>query len=83
MLLDETVADQVSIWKRSKGFSDKVVLDHTCSGETCSYYRIGDVFVCEKTGNVHGKDISISYKFASIFRGKCALLDLHVVGLHL
>lgn len=50
---DKTVSDQVSIWKRSRGLSDKVVADHTCSGEICSYFQIGNVFVCEKTGNVH------------------------------
>lgn len=55
IILDKTVADQVSIWKRSKGFTDALVLDHVCSGETCSYHQIGDVFVCEKTGNVHGR----------------------------
>ncbi|XP_010676711.1 F-box protein SKIP31 isoform X4 [Beta vulgaris subsp. vulgaris] len=33
MNLDKTVADQVSIWKSSRGLSDKVVTDHTCSGE--------------------------------------------------
>ncbi|CAL5434529.1 unnamed protein product [Camellia sinensis] len=48
-----TVADQVSIWKSSRGLTDKVVPNHDCSGETCSYYQIGDVFVCEKTGQVH------------------------------
>uniref|UniRef100_A0A2N9FFB2 F-box domain-containing protein n=1 Tax=Fagus sylvatica TaxID=28930 RepID=A0A2N9FFB2_FAGSY len=53
IILDKTVADQVSMWKSSKGLTDKVVTDHACSGETCSYYHIGDVFICEKTGNVH------------------------------
>ncbi|KAF3454203.1 hypothetical protein FNV43_RR04650 [Rhamnella rubrinervis] len=53
IILDKTVADQVSIWKNSRGLTDKVVIDHACSGETCSYYQIGDVFVCEKTGHVH------------------------------
>ncbi|KMT12299.1 hypothetical protein BVRB_5g102400 [Beta vulgaris subsp. vulgaris] len=53
MNLDKTVADQVSIWKSSRGLSDKVVTDHTCSGEVCSYFQIGNVFICEKTGNVH------------------------------
>ncbi|KAM5565302.1 hypothetical protein ABKV19_019365 [Rosa sericea] len=53
LILDKTVADQVSIWKRSKGLTDKVVTDHTCSGEKCTYYQVGDVFVCEKTGQVH------------------------------
>ncbi|KAI3792890.1 hypothetical protein L2E82_06781 [Cichorium intybus] len=53
MILDKSVADQVSIWKKSKGLTDKVFADHDCSGETCSYYQIGDVFVCETTGYVH------------------------------
>lgn len=54
IILDRTVADQVSMWKSSKGLTDKVVADHACSGEICTYYQIGDVFVCEKTGQVHG-----------------------------
>lgn len=53
IMLDKTITDQVSIWKSSRGLTDKVVMDHACSGETCTYYQIGDVFVCEKTGNVH------------------------------
>ncbi|KAJ1396824.1 Herpesvirus UL92 [Sesbania bispinosa] len=53
IILDKTLADQVSSWKSSRGLSDKVVTDHACSGETCSYYQIGDVFICEKTGQVH------------------------------
>ncbi|KAH9607515.1 hypothetical protein KSS87_017445 [Heliosperma pusillum] len=53
VILDKTVSDQVSLWKRSKGLSDKVVTNHTCSGEVCSYFQIGNVFICEKTGNVH------------------------------
>ncbi|XP_057758740.1 F-box protein SKIP31 isoform X1 [Arachis stenosperma] len=53
IILDKTLADQVSSWKSSKGLSDAVVTDHACSGETCSYYEIGDVFICEKTGQVH------------------------------
>lgn len=53
IILDKTLADQVSIWKKSKGLTDNVVTDHACSGDKCSYHQIGDVFVCEKTGNVH------------------------------
>lgn len=53
MLLDKTIADQVSLWKNRHGLTDKVFADHACSGETCSYHQIGDVFVCEKTGHVH------------------------------
>lgn len=55
IILDKTLADQVSSWKSSRGLSDTVVTDHACSGETCSYYHIGDVFICEKTGQVHGE----------------------------
>ncbi|CAN4076412.1 unnamed protein product [Withania somnifera] len=53
IIIDKTVADQISIWKKKKGLGDKVVIDHVCSGETCTYYQIGDVYICEKTGNVH------------------------------
>ncbi|KAE8657200.1 F-box protein SKIP31 [Hibiscus syriacus] len=53
IILDETVADQVSMWKSSRGLADKVITDHACSGETCTYYQIRDVFVCEKTGQVY------------------------------
>ncbi|XLR50954.1 hypothetical protein HN51_001673 [Arachis hypogaea] len=42
IILDKTLADQVSSWKSSKGLSDAVVTVHACSGETCSYYEIGD-----------------------------------------
>lgn len=50
---DKSVTDQVSIWKSRRGLTDKSVANHACSGETCSYYQIGDAFVCEKTGTVH------------------------------
>lgn len=53
MILDKTVADQVYTWKSSKGLTDQVATDHVCSGKNCSYYQIGDVFICEKTGNIH------------------------------
>ncbi|MCH87599.1 F-box protein SKIP31, partial [Trifolium medium] len=42
IILDKTLADQVSSWKSSRGLSDTVVTDHACSGKTCSYYQIGD-----------------------------------------
>lgn len=53
VILDRTVGDQVSIWRSSRGFTDDSVLGHVCSGRTCSYSQIGDVFLCEKTGRVH------------------------------
>jgi len=59
IILDKTLADQVTSWKSSKGLSDTVVNDHACSGKTCSYYQIGDVFICEKTGQVHGEKLHL------------------------
>ncbi|XP_068650045.1 F-box protein SKIP31-like [Aristolochia californica] len=53
LILDKTVADEVSIWKSSRGMSDDVAANHVCSGKTCSYSQIGDVFLCDKTGRVH------------------------------
>ncbi|KAI9152735.1 hypothetical protein LWI28_000218 [Acer negundo] len=53
IILDKTVGDQVSMWKSSRGLTDKMVTGHACSGERCSYHHIGNVFVCEKTGYVH------------------------------
>lgn len=73
IFLDKTVAEQVSMWKSKKGLSDTVVADHACSGETCSYYQIGDVFICEKTGLVHGgkhylwQSFSVFHFIASFF----------------
>lgn len=59
IILDKTLADQVSMWKSSRGLADTIVVNHACSGESCTYYQIGDVFVCEKTGNVHGEKRSL------------------------
>lgn len=61
IILDKTVADQVNLWRSSKGFTDKLVPNHACSGETCSYHMIGDVYVCEKTGHVHGINSKSNY----------------------
>eukprot|EP00268_Persea_americana_P002708 TRINITY_DN1083_c0_g1_i1.p1 TRINITY_DN1083_c0_g1~~TRINITY_DN1083_c0_g1_i1.p1 ORF type:complete len:318 (+),score=65.64 TRINITY_DN1083_c0_g1_i1:233-1186(+) len=58
IVLDKTVADQVSMWKSSRGLTDAVVADHACSGSTCSYSQIGEMFLCEKTGRVHACDDS-------------------------
>lgn len=64
IILDKTMADQVSTWKSSRGLTDKMVIDHACSGKSCTYYQIGDAFVCEKTGLVHGR---ISFWYFSLF----------------
>ncbi|KAH7281168.1 hypothetical protein KP509_36G033500 [Ceratopteris richardii] len=53
IILDTTVADEITSWRNSKGLPDVYVADHVCSGKTCSYSQIGDVFLCEKTGRAH------------------------------
>ncbi|KAJ1260974.1 hypothetical protein BS78_10G272700 [Paspalum vaginatum] len=53
VILDKTIADQVSSWKNSRGLTDEAVKGHSCSGNTCSYTQIGDAYICEKTGRVH------------------------------
>ncbi|XP_023639323.1 F-box protein SKIP31 [Capsella rubella] len=53
IILDKTVLEQVSLWKKSKGLADKVVTGHICLGTKCSYHQIDDVFICKETGNVH------------------------------
>jgi len=59
-MLDKTVADQVSSWKNSRGLTDEAVKGHSCSGNTCSYTQIGDAYICEKTGRVHGNTYFLS-----------------------
>ncbi|CAM8880756.1 unnamed protein product [Rhodiola kirilowii] len=53
IILDKTVADQVNIWKTSKGLPEMTVADHACSGDNCTYFQIGDAFICENSGQVH------------------------------
>ncbi|XBI40100.1 hypothetical protein VPH35_124749 [Triticum aestivum] len=53
IVLDKTVADQVSSWKSRRGLTDDAVKGHSCSGSTCYYKQIGDAYICEKTGRVH------------------------------
>ncbi|CAH8278220.1 unnamed protein product [Arabidopsis lyrata] len=53
IILDKTVLEQVSLWKKSKGLTDKAVTGHICLGTKCSYHQIDDVFICKETGNVH------------------------------
>ncbi|KAK4349439.1 hypothetical protein RND71_032194 [Anisodus tanguticus] len=75
-ILDKTIADQVSIWKKSKGLGDNVVNDHACSRETCAYHQIGDVFVCEKTGNVHGKEMFATVQISHLIIRKMGSVSL-------
>ena len=74
VMLDKTVADQVSSWKNSRGLTDEAVKGHSCSGNTCSYTQIGDAYICEKTGRVHGNPYFLSISFFhhdSLYRLMC------------
>eukprot|EP00252_Welwitschia_mirabilis_P010603 TRINITY_DN2393_c0_g1_i1.p1 TRINITY_DN2393_c0_g1~~TRINITY_DN2393_c0_g1_i1.p1 ORF type:complete len:356 (+),score=72.33 TRINITY_DN2393_c0_g1_i1:180-1247(+) len=51
--LDATVSDRITHWKHSRGLPDEFTAEHVCSGNTCTYSKIGDAFVCENTGQVH------------------------------
>ncbi|BFI10641.1 hypothetical protein MPTK1_3g16200 [Marchantia polymorpha subsp. ruderalis] len=53
VVIDTSVADHVTAWRRGQKLPDVYVGDHYCSGRTCSYYQIGDIFLCEKTGRAH------------------------------
>lgn len=53
IILDTTVAEQITSWRSGHGLPDVYVGNHVCSGKTCSYSQIGDVFLCEKTGRAH------------------------------
>jgi hypothetical protein len=53
VVVDTSVADQITTWRRSQNLPDVYTGDHSCSGRTCSYYQIDDVFLCEKTGRAH------------------------------
>eukprot|EP00249_Psilotum_nudum_P019554 c27313_g1_i1 orf=146-1258(+) len=52
-IVDATVAEQVIAWRCAHGLPDVYVGDHSCSGRSCAYYQIGDIFLCEKTGRAH------------------------------
>lgn len=53
MKVDTSIADQIREWKAKRTFEPAA--GHVCSGQRCSYHRIGDIFICERTGNIHGK----------------------------
>ncbi|KAF6158854.1 hypothetical protein GIB67_012497 [Kingdonia uniflora] len=79
IILDTTLADQVSSWKSSQGLTDDLALNHVCCGYTCSYRPFGNLFVCEKTGLVHVcgdtcKEVDLdmdSGLFVCRFSGQC------------
>lgn len=59
MIPDATVGDQINQWnqinqwKQHHGLPEVFPGDHVCSGSTCTYFQVGDIFLCEKTGFVH------------------------------
>jgi hypothetical protein len=55
VVVDSSMADQITAWRHSQKLADAYLGDHWCSGKTCSYYQIDDVFLCEKTGRVHSE----------------------------
>lgn len=57
------------MWKKSRGLTDDAANGHACSGNTCSYSQIGDAFICERTGCVHGMHSPLP---------KLSMLDLFV-----
>ncbi|KAG2608448.1 hypothetical protein PVAP13_4NG320400 [Panicum virgatum] len=73
VILDKTIADQVSTWKSSRGLTDESVKGHSCSGNTCSYTQIGDAYICEKTGRVHVGCFFVRY-LGTALRGGCVLM---------
>lgn len=53
---ESELAEQISAWRRRHNVTD--VCTHVCSGQACSYHKIGDVFLCERTGRAHVCDES-------------------------
>eukprot|EP00898_Chlorokybus_atmophyticus_P005896 jgi/Chlat1/6307/Chrsp44S05790 len=57
VMLDTSIADQITVWRRRNGLDGTrqqlAAIDHICSGSSCSYHQIGDVFLCERTGRAH------------------------------
>lgn len=53
MIPDATVGDQINQLKQHHGLPDVFTGAHACSGSTCTYSQVGDIFLCEKTGLVH------------------------------
>lgn len=53
IIVDKTIAEQITSWRRTRELPDMYLGDHFCSGRMCSYFQIGDVFLCEKTGRAH------------------------------
>ncbi|CAM6108221.1 unnamed protein product [Calypogeia fissa] len=53
VVIDMTVADHITEWRRNHHLPDVYLDHHLCSGRTCSYNQIGDIFLCEKTGRAH------------------------------
>eukprot|EP00897_Mesotaenium_endlicherianum_P000665 jgi/Mesen1/1059/ME000123S00229 len=53
VVLDTSIADQITEWRRARSLPEAYGGDHFCSGQQCSYHQIADVYLCEKTGRAH------------------------------
>ncbi|GBG88284.1 hypothetical protein CBR_g46850 [Chara braunii] len=79
-MVDSSVADHITAWRKMHSFDEESLLgaaDHVCSGKTCSYHQIGDVFLCEKTGKAHVCDDTCREQ---ILDPSCQLLVCAVSG---
>ena len=57
LVVEETVAEELTLWRRYKGLPDVFTGNHVCDGSVCLFHRLGDVvYVCEQTGRAHGGD---------------------------
>lgn len=54
-LVYPTLAEVVDAYRKEKGLLDVEGkhVHHVCSGNTCTFHKVGDAFVCEQTGRVH------------------------------
>lgn len=54
-LVYPTFAEVVDTYRKEKGLLDVEGkhTHHVCSGNTCTFHKVGDAFVCEQTGRVH------------------------------
>lgn len=55
VLISLTETEHVARWRSQRGLGDGTgpACRHRCSGLSCAYHQIGDIFLCETTGRAH------------------------------
>eukprot|EP00850_Spirogloea_muscicola_P000848 SM000003S11093 [mRNA] locus=s3:814639:817933:+ [translate_table: standard] len=53
VVVESAVAKQISEWRRTSHLEQLDASSHSCNGRLCTYHQIGDVFLCEVTGQAH------------------------------